>query len=160
MSSTMNFSFNLLDTPVEFGNAYSLSKVCSIHLNSAADSNPSAQRQGREFLGNLQGLRIQGTAAYGAGLGSNQTGIEVKGYRDVAGTELILEPTVGIIYLDMSGGKRTGVFSLDLIINLSPSDELFLFIKTVYVKPDNTVAPAQAGDTFTVTELETTCRRN
>jgi hypothetical protein len=158
MSSTMNFSFKLLDTPVEFGNAYSLSKVCSIHLNSSPSS--FTQQEGKSFLGNLQGLRIQGTAAYGAGLGSNQTGIEVKGYRDAAGTELILEPTVGIIYLDMSGGKRSGVFSLDLIINLAPSDELFLFIKTVYIKPDNTVEAAQAGDTFTVTELETTCRRN
>ena len=160
MPSIMNYSFKLLDTPVVFNNAYDIAKIVSINLNSAADANASAQKQGKEFLGNLQGLRIQGTANYSSLPATNLTGIEVKGYRDVAGTELILAPTVGIIYPDMSGGKSSGVYSLDLIINLSPSDELFLFIKTVYVKPDNTVAVAAVGDTFTVTELETTCRRN
>ena len=153
MSSTMNYTFNLLSTPMAFGNAYNIAKVCSIHLNSSTTS--FAQQKDKHFLGNLQGLRIQGTASYASLPAGNLTGIEVKGYRDSAGTELILAPTVGIIYADMSGGKHSGVFSLDLIINLAPSDELFLFIKTVYIKPDNTVVEADAN----ATELETTCRR-
>ena len=157
MSSTMNFSFTLLDTPVIFTNAYNIAKVCSIHLNSSSSS--FTQQSGKDFLGNLQGIRIQGTASYASLPANNLTGIEVKAYRDVAGTELILAPTVGIIYADMGGGQHTGVFSLDLIINLAPSDELFLFIKTVYIKPDNSVVAADVDATFTVTELETTCRR-
>lgn len=157
MPSTMNYSFKVVSPAVAFGNAYSSGAYVFINCNSGP--NGSQQQSTKNFIGNLQTLRIQGTANYPSLQASQFAGIEIKGYRDAAGTELILEPTAGIIYADVTGGKYSIVFSLDLIINLAPSDVLYLFIKTVHVKPDGTAHAAGALDTFTVNELEVVNRR-
>lgn len=154
----MNYSFKVVDPVVVFNNDYDLTKVVSINLNSGVAG--SSQQQGKNFLGNLQTLRIQGTANYPTLHQNERYGIEVKGYRDAEGTELILVPTVAELHADMSGGKHTAGYSLDLIINLAPADELFLFIKTVHIKADNTIHEADPTDTFSVSELEATCRRD
>jgi hypothetical protein len=152
----MNYSFKVVDPAVEFGNAYDITKVVSLHFNSGVKG--SSQEQTKNFMGNLQTLRIQGTANYSIG-NKDREAIEVKAYRDAEGTELILVPTVGLLHEDMSGGKHSAGYSLDLVINLAPSDELFLFIKTVVVKQNGNVQDAGSGDTFTVSELEVTNRR-
>lgn len=158
MPSTMNYSFKVIDPVVVFNNAYDITKVVSINLNRGPAG--SSQKKGQNFLGNLQTLRIQGTANYPTLQPNDRYGIEVKGYRDAAGTELILVPTVAELHADMSGGKHSAGYSLDLIINLAPADELYLFIKTVHIKQDNTVHAADPTDVFSVSELEATCRRD
>jgi len=154
----MNYSFKVINPVVAFNNAYDITKVVSINLNSGPSG--SSQKKGQNFLGNLQTLRIQGTANYPTLHANERYGIEVKGYRDANGTELILVPTVAELHPDMSGGQHTAGYSLDLIINLAPADELYLFIKTVHIKADNTIHEADPTDTFSVSELEATCRRD
>lgn len=158
MPSTMNYNFKVISPEVEFDNEFSSDKFVSIGLNST--NGKLFQSSGSEFLGNLQTLRIQGTADFQTIQPSDSKGIVVVGYRDEAGTELMLEPTVGYIYPDITGGKHSAVFSLDLIINLAPSDVLYLFIKTTHIKADGSAHSAGATDTFSVSELEVTCRRN
>lgn len=158
MASTMNYSFKVVSPAVEFDNAFAPDKFVTINLNSAVSSNPSSQQQGKNFLGNLQTLRIQGTADY-SDLHANETrGIYVAGYRDEAGTELVLEPTAAVIYEDITGGKYSASFGLDLVINLAPSDVLYLFIATIHIKADGSYHEGGVS-TFSVTELEATCRR-
>lgn len=160
MASTMNYSFRVVSPPVVFTNAFASNKFTYIDCNSAPEANPSSQQQGKNFLGNLQTLRIQGTASYPTLQPNQYTGIVVSGYRDEAGTELILEPTAGQIFPDITGGKHSASFSLDLIINLAPADRLYLFIKTIHIKEDGTSHAGSVDDTFSVSELEVTCRRN
>jgi hypothetical protein len=160
MASTMNYSFRVVSPAAVFDNAFASDKFTYIDCNSAPQANAGSQRQGTNFLGNLQTLRIQGTANYPTLQPSQYTGIVVSGYRDEAGTELILEPTAGQIYPDITGGKHSGSFSLDLIINLAPADRLYLFIKTIHIKEDGSYHAGDEDDTFSVSELEVTCRRN
>lgn len=158
MASTMNYSFRVVSPPVVFNNAFASDKFTYIGCNSAPPSNPSSQQQGRNFLGNLQTLRIQGTASFPDINPSELPAIVVKGYRDEAGTELILEPTAAEIHPDMTGGKHSVVYSLDLIINLAPTDVLYLFIKTAHLH-NGSVNDGRLS-TFSVEELEVVCRRN
>lgn len=157
MPSTMTYSFDVIDPAVEFISTFASDRYVSIHLN-AGPSN-SQQEQGKNFIGNLQTLRIQGTANYSDIHANEVRGIVVSGYRDAEGTELILEPTAGQIYADITGGKYSANFSLDLIINLAPADVLYLFIKTIHIKADGSYHEGGVS-TFSVSELEATMRRN
>jgi len=158
MASTMNYSFRVVSPAVVFTDTFASDKFTYIECNSAPQSNPSSQQQGKNFLGNLQTLRIQGTASFPDITAAELPAIVVKGYRDEAGTELILEPTAGEIYPDMTGGKHSVIYSLDLIINLAPTDVLYLFIKTAHLQ-NGSVRDGRLS-TFSVEELEVVCRRN
>jgi len=156
MPSTMTYAFKVVSPAVEFNNVFDASKVVSIHCNSGPDG--SQQTTGLNFIGNLQSIRIQGTASFPDITPSELPAIVVKGYRDAAGTELILEPTAAEIFPDMTGGKHSVIYSLDLIINLAPTDVLYLFIKTAHLQ--NGFVRDGRLSTFSVEELEVVCRRN
>lgn len=156
MPSTMNYNLKIVNPAVIFNNVYASGRVVSINLNSSDGS--TSQKTGNHFIGNLQTLRVQGTATFPDLPASAFAGIEVKGYRDAEGTELIIEPTAAQVYPDISGGKHSVVFSLDLIINLAPTDVLYLFIKTIEVTNNGNVSDGNTG-TFSVSELEVVNRR-
>lgn len=153
----MNYNLKIINPAVIFNNVYASGRKVSINLNST-DSVSTSQKTGNNFIGNLQTLRVQGTATFPDLPASSFAGIEVKGYRDEEGTELIIEPTAAQVYPDISGGKHSVVFSLDLIINLAPTDVLYLFIKTIEVTNNGNVSDGNTG-TFSVSELEVVNRR-
>ena len=119
----------------EFDNSYDINNKLTIRLNQEITDGGNAEpiKRRRIYSGNIQLIRLKGTA-------SGATTIQLKGYGDSAGTELLLPASTGTLESGLSGTDKCVVFKVD-IFHAAKSDELYLFCKT------NT-------GTFTVTEVQ------
>lgn len=96
---------------VDFGTAIDPDVYVAVNLDSQSKYNPAFNPNGYErpnFSGNLQLIRVRGTVDGGSG-----DNITLKGYADVGGTRLVIEPTEAVCIPDVSGGQHSAVFLVD-----------------------------------------------
>jgi len=96
---------------VSFDTSIDPAVYAAVNLDSQSKYNPSFNPNGYErqnFCGNLQLIRVRGTID-----GGSADNITLKGYADVEGTRLVIEPTEAVCIPDVSGGQHSAVFLVD-----------------------------------------------
>tara|TARA_R100000734_G_C3294295_1_gene85681 strand:- start:80 stop:505 length:426 start_codon:yes stop_codon:yes gene_type:complete len=136
MGATGHFVHRIKKTVDQtFTNTYATDKSVLVNLNAADDIKPNSPTRIRPFYsGNIQLIRLKGTIANGA------TQIQLQGYEDASGQNLLLPSSTGTLEAGVSGSDFSVVFKVD-IFHASQDDSLYLFCKT------NT-------GTFTVSEVQ------
>ncbi len=109
-----------------FTTSYSGERFVKVDLHDVSDN--AKLKIGKNFGGSLQLIRISGTESTGQKVGT----IQLQGYADQAGEQLLIEPTDAVMVdaiTHASTNRVSAVFLVDAYINLS-ADSVYLFAKT------------------------------
>tara|TARA_R110000823_G_scaffold306989_1_gene429524 strand:- start:101 stop:526 length:426 start_codon:yes stop_codon:yes gene_type:complete len=112
------------DVTVSFTTSYGSTKKIKINLNQISDgANSSIVRKSSVYAGNIQLIRIKGTVS------GNATSIELKGYTDEAGSNLLLPPSASTLEPSIDGTSHSVAFRVNAYHAADIAD-IYLFCKT------------------------------
>lgn len=135
------YATELVGLSNEFTTSYQSNRYQVVNLNAQSKYNGGWDKNGYDrpyFSGNIQLIRIRG---YHSGPNPGEE-LTLKGYADVNGTRMIIEPTTAILEKDVNAITYSAVFLVDAWW-IAETDAIYFWMKT-------------ASHNFTLNEIEVT----